>query len=252
MSVSFLRSWIYGSSDTTIDGTTATPQSTVTLSVTNVDNDNNDNDDDTPPAFPSLNSIQRSGPSISMSVSRSGNGRVNKELMPPPSGLPSRFNNTQDLTVPGLSSNKLSPFDSHSSSSSSSNSLQLPPSTIKPPTLTPKQRQKVALAPGHSTLDWAALKTSGKDLRGVPTLLRVTPSLLKLHRKPDDAWTAINGKVYNITPYLDFHPGGVKELMRVAGRDGTKLFASTHAWVNVEMMLDECMIGFLVPEPSLS
>lgn len=56
------------------------------------------------------------------------------------------------------------------------------------------------------------------------TLLRVTPDMLKQHNKKDDAWTAINGRVYNITPYLPYHPGGEKELMRVAGRDGTKLF----------------------------
>lgn len=51
--------------------------------------------------------------------------------------------------------------------------------------------------------------------------------MLKEHRSKDDAWTAINGKVYNITPYLDYHPGGVPELMRVAGRDGTKLFGES-------------------------
>ena len=34
----------------------------------------------------------------------------------------------------------------------------------------------------------------------------------------------ILGNVYNITPYLDFHPGGVDELMRGAGKDGTALF----------------------------
>ena len=54
--------------------------------------------------------------------------------------------------------------------------------------------------------------------------MRVTPSMLKEHRTRDDAWSAFNGKVYNITSYLPYHPGGEKELMRVAGRDGSKLF----------------------------
>ena len=90
--------------------------------------------------------------------------------------------------------------------------------------------------------------------------------MLKQHNKKDDAWSAFNGKVYNITHYLPYHPGGEKELMRVAGRDGTKLFctlshlargasmlttgsvALTHAWVNVDYMLDGCLVGFLVPE----
>jgi cytochrome b involved in lipid metabolism len=93
--------------------------------------------------------------------------------------------------------------------------------------------------------------------------------MLKEHNKKDDAWTCIGGKVYNMTPYLPYHPGGEKELMRVAGRDGTKLFgasfnaqaverhvidiiwfvlALTHAWVSAEMMMDACMVGLLVPE----
>lgn len=54
--------------------------------------------------------------------------------------------------------------------------------------------------------------------------MRIPPSILKQHNKRDDAWTAIYGKVYNVTAYLPFHPGGVKALMRAAGRDGTKLF----------------------------
>ena len=32
------------------------------------------------------------------------------------------------------------------------------------------------------------------------------------------------GKVYNMTPYMKFHPGGVDELMRGAGKDCTILF----------------------------
>lgn len=103
---------------------------------------------------------------------------------------------------------------------------------------------------------------------------------LAQHRRKDDAWAAYNGKVYNITPYLKFHPGGVGELMRSAGKDGalislfclvhpligragTDLFSEiatrfyqgtllslltvkTHAWVSIDGMLDSAMIGYLV------
>lgn len=31
----------------------------------------------------------------------------------------------------------------------------------------------------------------------------------------------ISGKVYNITPYMKFHPGGVDDLMKAAGIDCT-------------------------------
>lgn len=108
----------------------------------------------------------------------------------------------------------------------------------------------MALAPGHSPLDWAHLKSKkGPQLRGdvPPTLIRVSASELANHNTRQDAWTAIQGRVYNMTPYLDFHPGGVDEIMRCAGKDGTKLFMSIHRWVNFEQLLDQCLIGFLVP-----
>ena len=37
------------------------------------------------------------------------------------------------------------------------------------------------------------------------------------------------GKVYNLTPYLEFHPGGIDELMRGAGKDSTQLFDEVSA-----------------------
>jgi len=54
--------------------------------------------------------------------------------------------------------------------------------------------------------------------------------------------------VYNITPYQHFHPGGVPELMKGAGRDGTRLFAEVHPWVNWEGMLESCLVGIAVDE----
>ena len=68
--------------------------------------------------------------------------------------------------------------------------------------------------------------------------MRITPSELGEHRTREDAWAAFRGNVYNITPYLPFHPGGEKELMRVAGRDGTKLFGALRTG---------CMCGFVSP-----
>ncbi|KAJ8457186.1 hypothetical protein ONZ45_g18413 [Pleurotus djamor] len=235
---SLFRSWITSglSTATTTDTNNGSAVPSPTISPPSSDEEDDGdvteterNDDDRPPLFPSPFSAQRA------STGKSSIPAIltpDSSLMPPP---PPPFLANR---IPGVSS-----------SSSAKSTLALPPSTTKPPTKPSKKREKVALAPGHSPLDWASLKASGEDLRGVDTLMRIPPSVLKQHRSKDDAWSAFNGKVYNITPYLDFHPGGVKELMRVAGRDGTKLFAETHAWVNADFMLDACMVGFLVPEP---
>ena len=69
-------------------------------------------------------------------------------------------------------------------------------------------------------------------------------------RKGADAWATWQGRVYNVAPYLEYHPGGAKELMKGVGRVGTaeRLFNETHPWVNWEGMLGECMVGILVGE----
>lgn len=56
---------------------------------------------------------------------------------------------------------------------------------------------------------------------------------------------SIRGKVYDVTAYTEFHPGGAEELMRGAGLDATELFAEAHAWVNYEAMLESSLLGDL-------
>ncbi|KAI8983490.1 cytochrome b5-like heme/steroid binding domain-containing protein [Pilobolus umbonatus] len=126
-------------------------------------------------------------------------------------------------------------------------SLNGPQRLVAAATKQPKNRQKVKLSPGHSPLDWAKLTSSGQNLRGVYQLGRYTIEDIRKHRTPEDAWTAIHGKVYNLTPYLKFHPGGEKDLLRCAGRDGTKLFMLTHSWVNIDYLMEQCLVGFLIP-----
>ncbi|XP_013179867.1 PREDICTED: cytochrome b5 reductase 4-like isoform X2 [Papilio xuthus] len=105
-------------------------------------------------------------------------------------------------------------------------------------------RNKCALQPGHSLMDWIRLGNSGKDLTGVGGRMRpVHPSELATHNTKNDAWLAIRGRVYNITHYLPYHPGGPKELMRGAGIDATELFDKVHPWVNYDSLLAKCLIG---------
>lgn len=44
------------------------------------------------------------------------------------------------------------------------------------------------------------------------------------HNTRDDLWIILEGKVYDITKYLDEHPGGEEVILDVAGDDGTEAF----------------------------
>ena len=87
-------------------------------------------------------------------------------------------------------------------------------------------RQKVPLKKGYSLMDWNRLQNSGQDLAGTKgAMLQVTPTELRKHRKRDDCWMALNGRVFNVTAYMEYHPGGAKTLMSGAGKDATALFS---------------------------
>ncbi|KAH9435187.1 hypothetical protein MCOR02_004138 [Pyricularia oryzae] len=157
------------------------------------------------------------------------------------------------LTQPSPSASSLSrstlPIPSRGPPGASS--LAPPPTHTNGPA--PSRSRLVALAPGHSPLDWARISGPNADLRNLPPstpYLRVSPSMLKRRngRKGADAWSVYSGRVYNVTPYLKFHPGGEGELLRGAGKDATKIFGEVHPWVNYETMLAACLVGVAVGE----
>lgn len=58
-------------------------------------------------------------------------------------------------------------------------------------------------------MDWIRLGSSGVDLTGTNGVITaVSHAELAKHNKPDDCWIALRGRVYNVTRYMDFHPGG--------------------------------------------
>lgn len=113
-------------------------------------------------------------------------------------------------------------------------------------------RKKGGLEPGHSLMDWIRLTKSGKDLSSTKgKMIAVSPEELAKHNTETDCWIAFRGLVYNVTPYMEFHPGGADELMRAAGTDGTQLFDEVHQWVNLENMMSSTLVGKLVGKPIL-
>lgn len=48
------------------------------------------------------------------------------------------------------------------------------------------------------------------------------------HATRDDCWVIIAGNVYDVTEFLDIHPGGSAVILAAAGKDATKVFVPLH------------------------
>jgi len=94
------------------------------------------------------------------------------------------------------------------------------------------------------------LTQQNKDLsgrNGAP-LRRLSIDDVQVHNTESDCWTIYNNKVYNISQYIHYHPGGIPKIMLGAGKDCSELFRKYHAWVNIESMLEKCCVGVIMPD----
>eukprot|EP00588_Corethron_pennatum_P024486 CAMPEP_0194315058 /NCGR_PEP_ID=MMETSP0171-20130528/11866_1 /TAXON_ID=218684 /ORGANISM="Corethron pennatum, Strain L29A3" /LENGTH=274 /DNA_ID=CAMNT_0039070711 /DNA_START=47 /DNA_END=871 /DNA_ORIENTATION=- len=109
-------------------------------------------------------------------------------------------------------------------------------------------RKKVGVMRGFGLADWNLLKRKSRDLsqrceRDVKK--DVTTAELWSHRTVHDGWIALRGRVYNITPYLHYHPGGVKIFNGLLGTDCTDQFDRYHPWVNIDGLVANLYIANL-------
>jgi cytochrome b involved in lipid metabolism len=74
----------------------------------------------------------------------------------------------------------------------------------------------------------------------------ITLEEVKKHSTEADCWAAINGKVYDLTAWIDKHPGGDRNILRICGMDGTKAFEGKHGGeAKPEKILEGFAIGTL-------
>ncbi len=51
---------------------------------------------------------------------------------------------------------------------------------------------------------------------------------IKTHDNKSDCWSIVNANVYNLTSYVQNHPGGAAVIANICGKDGTKSFTNQH------------------------
>ncbi|KAK6235868.1 hypothetical protein SCA6_011205 [Theobroma cacao] len=75
----------------------------------------------------------------------------------------------------------------------------------------PAPRTKVPFEKGYSQMDWLKLSQTHPDLAGLKGQSNrrlISRSEVKQNQTEGSMWTVLKGRVYNIFPYMKFHPGG--------------------------------------------
>ena len=63
------------------------------------------------------------------------------------------------------------------------------------------------------------------------------------HNTPKDCWLVIEGKVYDVTNFLEDHPGGDDVLLSATGKDATDDFEDVGHSTSARSMMDEFLVG---------
>ncbi|GLU03824.1 hypothetical protein SLE2022_210000 [Rubroshorea leprosula] len=63
------------------------------------------------------------------------------------------------------------------------------------------------------------------------------------HNTSKDCWLVIHGKVYNVTKFLEDHPGGDEVLLSSTGKDATDDFEDVGHSSTAKAMMDEFFVG---------
>lgn len=67
------------------------------------------------------------------------------------------------------------------------------------------------------------------------------------HKTESSCWTAVDGGVYDLTPFIKKHPGGKANIMKICGIDGTTAFEAQHGGQRrPESTITEFYIGPLI------
>ena len=76
-------------------------------------------------------------------------------------------------------------------------------------------------------------------------MLKYTLDQVSDHTDRKNMWMVIHGKVYDITKFLEDHPGGEEVLIELAGQDATEAFEEIGHSDDARELLDKFYVGEL-------
>lgn len=80
---------------------------------------------------------------------------------------------------------------------------------------------------------------------------KITLAELQGHNVRGNAWMVIGGKVYDVTHFLQDHPGGEEVLVELAGQDATEAFEEIGHTQDARDLLVKMLVGdFDAGEPN--
>ena len=94
------------------------------------------------------------------------------------------------------------------------------------PTVTPTAKPAVSAAPTASAS--ASPKPSVTPTAAATVAAGYTMAQVKANKSASKCWSVINEKVYDLTAWINAHPGGSGAIVSLCGTDGTQDFLAMH------------------------
>jgi cytochrome b involved in lipid metabolism len=95
--------------------------------------------------------------------------------------------------------------------------------------------------PAALTADAAPAPTQKSDAAG--GAITLTAAEVAAHNTASDCWSIVKGNVYNLTSYIQRHPGGSSVIQNICGKDGSAAFSNQH---NGQGKPNNVLSGFLI------
>jgi len=100
----------------------------------------------------------------------------------------------------------------------------------------------------HSTPRTTASDAAPTGIRCVLAMREITLTECKEHSSEESCWLVMHGKVYDVTEFLDDHPGGDEIILQAAGRDATDDFEDVGHSEAARRQLEPMLIGTYVDD----